>query len=94
VTALVLLGLAWPALFLPYGLVLWLAFGVVGLVLVWASGLWTRRRKGIITGIAVASYALLILVTFPASVSVRCTSGGQEVVCPSGGQAPDVTSIP
>jgi len=92
VTALVLLGLAWPAIFLPFGLFLWLGMGVVGLVLVWASGMWTRRRKLITTVIVAALYVLLILGTFP--VSVRCTSDGQAVACPSGGQAPYETSTP
>lgn len=92
VTALLLLGLAWPALFLPYGLVLWLGLGVIGLVLVWASGVWTRRRKLITTGIVVAAYVLMILLVTP--VSVQCATGNPPVACPPGGPSPVETSIP
>lgn len=91
VTALVLIGLAWPALFLPFGLFLWLGFGVVGLVLVWASGIWSMRRKLITTVVVVALYALLILVTSPAYM--RCGVPGQlEQACPSGAPSPIVTT--
>jgi hypothetical protein len=89
VAAVVLLGVAWPALLLPYGLFLWLAFGVVGLVFVWASSVWTRRWKVITTGIVVASYALLLLLTFPASM--RCSSDGREIPCPVGAPSPVVS---
>jgi len=92
VSAVVLLGLAWPALLLPFGLFLWLGLGVVGLVLVWGSGVWTGRRKLITTGIVVAVYVLLILATYP--VSVTCTTGDPPQPCPPGGPSPIVTNIP
>jgi uncharacterized membrane protein len=93
VTALVLVGLAWPALFLPFGLFLWLGFGIVGLVLVWASGVWSTRQKLITTGIAVALYALLVALTFPFSFSVRCSGPGETPhACQSGGPTPIVTT--
>lgn len=95
VTAVVLLGLAWPAMFLPFGLFsglfLWLGFGVVGLVLVWASGVWTRRRKLITTGIVVALYVGFFLAYFP--TSQRCTSDGRDVPC-SSAPSPIVNEIP
>jgi hypothetical protein len=90
--ALGLLGLAWPALLLPFGLVMWLGFGILGLVLVWASGVWTRRRKLVTSGIVVVVYVLLFVATFPASVT--CTTGDPPHACPPGGQPPIVTSIP
>ena len=65
VWALILIGLAWPALFLPFGLFLWGGFGVVGLVLTWASGHWSTRQKLITTGIVVALYVLVIVVVTP-----------------------------
>jgi uncharacterized membrane protein len=87
VTALVLLGLAWPAIVLPFGLFLWLGFGAVGLVLVWASGVWTRRRKLITTVIVAALYALLFLGIFP--TTVRCAGLGETPhPCPPGGPSP------
>lgn len=90
VTALVLIGLAWPALLLPFGLYWWLGLGVVGLVLVWASGIWSARRKLITTVVVVALYALLILVTFP--TSVRCFEGPARtpVECPGAPSSPIV----
>jgi uncharacterized membrane protein len=90
VTSILLIGLAWPALLLPFGLFLWLACGVVGLVLVWASGVWTRRRKLLTTAVVVALYALLFLATQPAYM--RCTSGGQDVPCSPNGPPPIVTN--
>jgi hypothetical protein len=70
IASLLLLGLAWPALFLPYGLFLWLAMGVVGLVLAWASGVWSTRQKLTTTVIVVALYAALFVVTYPARMVV------------------------
>lgn len=91
ITALVLLGLAWPALFLPYGLFLWLGMGVVGLVLAWSSGIWSRRRKLITTGIVVAVYGLLFVLTFPAYK--LCAGPGETPhACPPGGPTPIVRS--
>jgi uncharacterized membrane protein len=82
VTAVVLLGLAWPAIFLPFGLFLWPGMGVVGLVLVWASGVWSTRRKLVTTVIVVALYVLVFLAYFPA----------QNVYIPVG--SPLETTIP
>jgi uncharacterized membrane protein len=92
VAAVVLLGLAWPALFLPLGLFLWMACGAVGLVLVWASGLWTWRRKLPITGIVVVAYVLLFLVITAGSVT--CTTGNPPQPCSAGGAAPTWNGIP
>ena len=93
VAAVVLLGLAWPAIFLPFGLVLWLGFGVVGVVLVWASGIWSARRKLITTGIVVAPYVLAILLIFPQYV--QCTgSDGRPIACPPGGPSPIIYNGP
>ena len=44
-TAVVLLCLAWPAIFLPFGPILWLGLGATGLVLVWVSGVWTHAAE-------------------------------------------------
>lgn len=72
-----LLVLAWPALLLRFdifgiyvGFLLWLAFGALGLVLVWASGVWSTRQKQITTVVVVALYALVIVVTTPTRVVV------------------------
>lgn len=80
ISALVLIGLAWPALFLPFEfkLFLWLGFGVVGLVLVWASGVWSTRQKLITTVVVVALYAAVFVVTTPARVVV--TPAGSPIV--------------
>jgi uncharacterized membrane protein len=90
VAAAALLGLAWPALLLPFGVVLWLAFGVVGLVLVWASRAWSARRKLIITSLVVALYVVVIVVTTP--VTVQCTTGTPPQPCPPGGPSPVITN--
>ncbi len=78
VAALVLLGLAWPALMLrdietfgPIGPILWLAMGLVGLILVQVSDVWSKRQKLIITALVVALYAAFLVVTTP----VRVESG-------------------
>ena len=92
VTALVLVGLAWPALFLPFGLFLWLGLGVVGLVLVWVSAVWSRRRKLITTGTVVAAYVLLVLLITP--VRVDCMTGDPPQPCPPGGPVPTIYSGP
>ena len=92
VAAVVLLGLAWPALFLPLGLFLWMACGAVGLVLVWASGLWTWRRKLPITGIVVVAYVLLFLVITAGSVT--CTTGNPPEPCSAAGAGPTWNGIP
>lgn len=78
VTSLLLLGLAWPALFLPFGLLAWLAMGVVGLVLAWASSVWSTRQKLTTTVVVVALYAALFVVTYPVRVVV--TPAGSPVV--------------
>jgi hypothetical protein len=90
VAAAALLGLAWPALLLPFGVVLWLAFGVVGLVLVWASHAWSGRRKLIITSLVVVLYVVVIVVTTP--VTVQCTTGTPPQPCPPGGPSPVITN--
>lgn len=64
VAALVLIGLAWPAMFLPFGLVLWLGFGVLGLMLVWVSSLWSMRRKLITTAVVAGPYAAVFILFF------------------------------
>jgi hypothetical protein len=92
VAAILLLGLAWPALFLPFGLALWLGLGAVGLALVWASSVWTSRSKLATTGILVAFYVVFFLVT--ASATVACTTGNPPVSCPAGGSQPIETSFP
>ena len=66
VAALILLLLAWVALFLPFGIYLWLGFGVVGLVLVWVSSRWSTRRKLITTGVVIAPYAAVFVLFFAA----------------------------
>ena len=66
IASLLLIGLAWPALFLPFGLFLWLGMGVAGVVLTWASGRWSTRRKLITTVVVVALYGALFVVTYPA----------------------------
>jgi len=89
VTAVALLCLAWPALFLPFGFFLFVAFGIIGLVLVWASRVWTTRRKLTATICVVALYALLIMLTTP--VSMKCsTGGGPPEPCTPGGPSPIV----
>ena len=72
IAAMLLLPLAWVALFLRIdlwgvyvGFILWLVFGVVGLVLVWISSVWTRRQKRITTGIVLVLYLLFFVVTTP-----------------------------
>ena len=63
VSAVVLLCLAWPAIYLPFGPILWLGLGAIGLALVWTSGVWTSRRKLVSTTCVVALYLLLFLLT-------------------------------
>ena len=83
------LGLAWPALLLPFGPLWWLGLGVAGLVLVWASAVWSGRQKVLITTVIVALYAVPILLTLP--VSVQCSTGTSPQACPPGGPLPVVT---
>jgi len=89
ITAVVLLCLAWPARYLPFGLFLWLACTMIGLVLVWASSAWTTRRKLTATTCVIALYLLAILLTAP--VTVQCTTGSQSQPCPPGGPSPVIT---
>ena len=89
VSAVVVLSLAWPARYLPFGLFLWLALTVIGLVLVWASGVWTTRRKLTGTTCVIALYLLAILLTTP--VTVQCTTGNPAQPCPPNGASPIVT---
>ncbi len=89
VAAAACLGLAWPALLLPYGPLWWLGLGVAGLVLVWASARWSGRQKALISTVVVALYAAAILVYTP--VSVSCTTGNPPVACPPGGPSPIVS---
>lgn len=89
VAAVVALCLAWPARFLPFGLFLWLGLLAVGLVLVWASGVWTTRRKVVGTTCVVALYLFAILLTTP--VTVQCTTGNPPQPCPAGGPSPVIT---
>ena len=64
--ALVLIGVSWVAyLFVPIGSYLWLALGLVGLVLVWATSEWSVSRKLITTLVAVAVTALLVVGSIP-----------------------------
>jgi len=92
--ALLSIGLAWPALFVraPYGPLLWIGLGVVGLVLVWFSRVWSTRWKTIATGIVVVAYVLFIAFTTP--LTVTCTTGNPPVACPPGGPQPTEISIP
>lgn len=95
VLALLSIALAWPALFYvpaPNGVLLWFGLGVVGLLLVWFSKVWTTRWKVVATAIVVAAYVLFIAFTTP--VSVTCTTGNPAVPCPAGGPQPVETSIP
>jgi uncharacterized membrane protein len=89
VSAVVLLGLAWPARYLPFGLFLWLGLAVIGLVLVWVSGVWTTPRKLTSTTCVIALYLFAILLTTPATV--QCTTGNPPQPCPPGGPSPIVT---
>jgi hypothetical protein len=89
VSAVVLLCLAWPARYLPYGMFLWTGFAVIGLVLVWVSGVWTTWRKLTITTCVVALYVFAILLTTP--VTVQCITGNPPQPCPPGGPSPVVT---
>jgi hypothetical protein len=89
VSAVVALCLAWPARFLPFGLFLWLGLMAIGLVLVWASGVWTTRRKVVGTTCVIALYLFAILVTTP--VTVQCTTGNPPQPCPAGGPSPVIT---
>ena len=88
IAAVALLCLAWPALLLPYGLFLFLASGITGLVLVWASHVWTTRRKVTGTVCVIALYFLLTLLATPATV--QCTTGDPPHACPPGGPSPIV----
>jgi len=90
VSAVVLLVLAWPSVFLPFGPLLWLALGSIGLVLVWLSGAWSTRRKVTSTACVVALYVLLFLVLTP--LNVQCTTGNPAQPCPPGGPSPVVSS--
>lgn len=65
VAAFVLLGLAWPALLLPFGLALWVGLGLGGVALVWASGAWRTRQKLIITLVVAALYGITIMAFMP-----------------------------
>ncbi|HZC33112.1 MAG TPA: hypothetical protein VE640_07475, partial [Candidatus Bathyarchaeia archaeon] len=89
VSAVVLLCLAWPARFLPFGVFLWLGFTVAGLALVWASTVWTTRRKLTGTTCVIALYLFAILLTTP--VTVQCTTGIPPQACPPGGPSPVVS---
>jgi HAAS domain-containing protein len=89
VSAVVLLCLAWPASFLPFGPVLWVAIGLIGLILVWASHIWSTRRKVTGTTCVVALYLLVGLLTTP--VTAQCTTGNPPHPCPTGGPSPVVT---
>jgi HAAS len=89
VAAVALLCLAWPAMFLPFGQILWLGLGAIGLALVWASGVWTIRRKLVTTVGVTALYLLFLLLTTP--VSVQCTTGNPPQPCPPGGPTPVIS---
>ena len=78
VIALSLLGVAYPALFLPFGGILYLAMTIVGLVLVWASGVWSTRLKLIATVVVLAVPALFIVLSTPTRVDD--TNRGSPVV--------------
>ncbi|MBA3687755.1 MAG: hypothetical protein H0W81_02790 [Chloroflexi bacterium] len=69
IAAMLLLALAWVALFLPFGFFLWLGwwlgFGVVGLVLLWISKVWRKRQKLITTGVVVVLYLAVFLLSIP-----------------------------
>ena len=61
-----LIGLSWLAyLFVPFGSYLWLALGLVGVVLVWTTSGWSMSRKLLTTVIAVAVTLLLVVGSIP-----------------------------
>lgn len=80
--AIVLLGLAWPALFLPFGLILWLGLGIVGLVLAWASGVWSIKQKLLTTVVVVALYASVAAMFFRAPGPDTVDPGPSPIVVP------------
>ena len=90
ISAVLLLVLAWPASYLPFGQVLWLSLTILGLVLVWVSAVWTTRLKLAGTICVIALYLLLFLLTTP--VTVQCTTGNPPQPCPAGGPSPIVVS--
>jgi uncharacterized membrane protein len=95
IAGLLLIGLAWPALLLPLpgplGVVLWLGFGVVGLVFVMASSVWSRRQKVVMAVLVVGLYVLFFVLTFPASQ--LCSGPGETPhPCEPGGPTPVVTT--
>ncbi|HLX34668.1 MAG TPA: hypothetical protein VKR30_05425 [Candidatus Limnocylindrales bacterium] len=93
VIALLLLTLAWPALFfLPFGGWFWIGGGAVGLIFVWLSEVWSTRQKVVTTAIVVALYVLFVALTTP--VTLTCTTGNPPVACPPGGPQPSELSIP
>lgn len=76
VIAITLLVLAWPALLLPFGLILWVALGIGGLLLTWVSPAWSRGMKLTLTVAVVALYVLMILLWAPAGVTTSPGGGG------------------
>lgn len=76
VIAITLLVLAWPALLLPYGLLLWVALGIGGLLLTWVSPAWSRGMKLTLTVAVVALYVLMILLWAPVGVTTSPGGGG------------------
>lgn len=74
ILSLLFLGLAWPTLFLQIGPVPWLVMGVIGLVLAWASRVWSTRQKLITTVVVGALYAAVFIVTTPVRVEYTPTS--------------------
>lgn len=80
VIAITLLVLAWPALLLPYGLLLWVALGVGGLLLTWVSPAWSRGMKLTLTVAVVALYVLLILFWTPVGTTISPGAGPSPVI--------------
>lgn len=88
IIALVLLGLAWPAMFLPFGLVWWVAFGFVGLLLSWASGIWSVRQKVLTTIVVVSLYASVVAFLFAWSTPAGAPVEQDPIVVPGSEEKP------
>ena len=85
VAALVMLTVAW--VFYPsFGVFWWLGFGVVGLVLIWSSGVWRRMVKAAATAAVIALYLLVFAVFFQWSANVTPVGGPEPIVV--AGQTP------
>jgi HAAS len=80
VIAITLLVVAWPALLLPYGLILWVALGIGGLLLTWVSPAWSRGMKLTLTVAVVALYVLMVMLWAPVGVTMSPGTGPSPVI--------------